>query len=176
MSEPDELAGDEPREWIFTFGGGHVHPATGDSLSRRFVRLAGTKRAARERMVALFGVKWSHQYDAGDGSDPAGVSQFELVELPPEQYPPPAPRPSGWLSWRGVRLKSRYMSGDGQCWHSADDCWKATRYDRDGVWYARLRLSGYRVAGEGATAFDALDAARAVALALRRQMGKALPK
>jgi len=171
----DELAGDEPREWIFTFGGGHVHPATGESLSRRFVRLAGTKRAARERMVALFGIKWSHQYDAGDPDDPAGVRQFELVELPPQQYPPPADSRAS-ITWRGVRLDSRSMSGDGQCWRSADERWKVSRYDGDGVWYARLRVGVHRMLGQGTTAFDALDAARAEALALRRQMGKALPK
>jgi hypothetical protein len=79
---------DEPREWIFTFGGGHVHPTTGESLSRRFVRLAGTKGMARACMVELFGIKWSHQYAADDGDDPAGVAQFGLEELPSAQFPP----------------------------------------------------------------------------------------
>jgi hypothetical protein len=75
---------EQPREWIFTFGGGHVHPTTGESLSRRYVRITGTRREARARMVAVFGVKWSHQYPT---TDDAGVEQFELEELPPAHWP-----------------------------------------------------------------------------------------
>lgn len=69
---------DEEREWIFTFGGGHTHPITGESLMNRFVRLRGTWLGSRKKMVELFGQKWSMQYPT---EDDAGVGQFHMTEL-----------------------------------------------------------------------------------------------
>ena len=67
-------------EYIFTFGGGHVHPLSGASLARSFVRLeADSVGAARQIMFALFGAKWSHQYES---EADAGVERWGLRELP----------------------------------------------------------------------------------------------
>jgi hypothetical protein len=96
----------EPREWIFTFGSGHVHPTTGESLGRRFVRVAGSRRVARALMVELFGIRWSNQYAANDPDDPAGIARFGLVELPPDQYPP-------------LRLFERWLTFDRATLHEA---------------------------------------------------------
>lgn len=89
----------EPTEWIFTFGSGHVHPTTGEPLGQRFVRIAGTRRVARARMVERFGIKWSHQY-AANQPDAAGVERFGLEELPPAQWPPP-PIGARHVQWDG---------------------------------------------------------------------------
>lgn len=57
----------EPGFWLFTFGYGHIHPETGESLADRGVRFKGTYEEARRQMVDRFGVKWAFQYatDAG---------------------------------------------------------------------------------------------------------------
>jgi hypothetical protein len=68
----------EVREWIFTFGGGHVHPRTGEPLRMRFVRVAGTFFEARRKMASVFGMKWSHHYRS---EEEAGVNMFKLTEL-----------------------------------------------------------------------------------------------
>jgi len=64
------------RDWFFTFGSGHE--LDGESLGRAFVRIHGTAREARRRMVARFGQKWSHQYAS---EEEAGVQRFGLIEL-----------------------------------------------------------------------------------------------
>jgi hypothetical protein len=68
----------EEREWVFTFGSAHHHPTTGEPLARRFVRIKGTWLSARKRMLALFGQKWSMQYDSAAA---AGVERYGLREL-----------------------------------------------------------------------------------------------
>jgi hypothetical protein len=55
---------DDCREWIFTFGYGHVHPETGESLAERFVRIPGTYSDARREMARRFGMRWAFQYEA----------------------------------------------------------------------------------------------------------------
>jgi len=66
-------------EWIFTFGFGHVHPLTGESLANRFVRIrAVNAEEARHEMVRRWGLKWAFQYDS---EDKAGVARWNLKEV-----------------------------------------------------------------------------------------------
>jgi hypothetical protein len=73
-------------EFIFTFGSGQISPISGLSQGRygrmRFIRIdAPDYNSARDRMVELYGLNWSMQYDASNGGDPAGIEEFGLVEL-----------------------------------------------------------------------------------------------
>lgn len=69
----------ETREWIFTFGFGHVHPVSGEPLANCFVRIrAESSDAARDKMEARFGLKWSIQYDSEEA---AGVTRYRLREI-----------------------------------------------------------------------------------------------
>jgi len=64
------------RDWIFTFGFGHV--ATGDvPLRNRFVRIRGTYEEARTEMLRRFGRTWAFQYESEEA---AGVERFNLSE------------------------------------------------------------------------------------------------
>jgi hypothetical protein len=72
-------------EWIFTFGQGHVHPATAQPLERRFVRIEGDHEQARKTMTRHFGQAWGNQYRTEQG---AGVRTFGLLELKREDWPP----------------------------------------------------------------------------------------
>lgn len=69
-------------QWLFTFGFGHVHPETGESLANRCVRFDGSYQQARAEMVKRFGIKWAFQYacDAKLGRDPRELSPEELPE------------------------------------------------------------------------------------------------
>lgn len=80
------------------------------------------------------------------------------------------------MMWRGVKLTRRPMSHVATCWASADEAWKVTRYDEGGPFHARLLLGVYRVEGKADNAVDALDAARAAAQKLRRELSKAIPR
>ena len=55
--------------WLFSFGYGHTHPDTGESLSDKAVRFGGTYEEARAKMVERFGVKWAFQYAAEAGPE-----------------------------------------------------------------------------------------------------------
>ena len=68
--------------WVFTFGGAHVHPTTGESLKNCFVEIEGDFSEARDVMVRHFGLKWSMQYPSRDA---AGVDKYGLdrIDLPP---------------------------------------------------------------------------------------------
>lgn len=57
----------QPRFWLFTFGYGHTHPESGESLANKGVRFEGTYEGARAQMVERFGVKWAFQYESGPG-------------------------------------------------------------------------------------------------------------
>jgi hypothetical protein len=64
--------------FIFTFGSNHVHPVTGDSLGRRFVKIeAEDSEAARAEMVSRWGTRWAMQYAAPY----PGIEKYELREL-----------------------------------------------------------------------------------------------
>lgn len=64
------------REWLFTFGVGHV--LDGVSLMGRFVRIRGTYSGARAQMLERFGRAWCGQYES---DEEAGVAKYRLVEL-----------------------------------------------------------------------------------------------
>lgn len=67
-----------PQTWIFTFGYGHHDPRSGESLARCYCRVWGTYLSAREDMIEMFGVKWSHQYPS---EDDAGMDRFFMREV-----------------------------------------------------------------------------------------------
>lgn len=68
--DQSESGGEEPREWIFTFGHGQLwFPG--------YVRIFGTFADARSRMVAIFGVKWSMQYESKEA---AQVDKWNLPD------------------------------------------------------------------------------------------------
>lgn len=67
--------------WYFTFGGGHVHPATGDYLSKAYVVIVGTRDEARTKMEAAFGNRWAFQYATYDD---ACIDEYDMhqVDMP----------------------------------------------------------------------------------------------
>jgi hypothetical protein len=69
---------DEPRDWIFTFGGDHT-ALEGVPLRDRFVRFHGTFMDARLQMLGCFGQRWCAQYESEEA---AGVTQYGLTEYP----------------------------------------------------------------------------------------------
>lgn len=68
----------EQIDWLFTFGGNHTHPETGESLGNSYVRIHGTEAEARTVMVAAFGQRWAFQYDS---AEQAGVAKYGLTEI-----------------------------------------------------------------------------------------------
>lgn len=68
----------EQRDWIFTFGFGHTHPRTGESLANCFIRIRGTREAARAEMVKRFALKWAFDYPS---EEDAGVERWGLREI-----------------------------------------------------------------------------------------------
>lgn len=50
------------QNWYFTFGYDHKHPATGERLHQRYVRMYGTCDSTRAAMFAAFGNRWAFQY------------------------------------------------------------------------------------------------------------------
>jgi hypothetical protein len=67
-------------EWFFTFGYGHSHPVTGESLAMHYTRV---------RMCERFDNKWAFVYPSAEA---AGVERHGLVELPRSAWPPPKAR------------------------------------------------------------------------------------
>jgi hypothetical protein len=74
-------AEESPQDWFFTFGADHTHPDTGQRLGRNFVVIHGTCDSTRDRMMAAFGNRWSHQYPS---AEKAGVEKYGLdwVSMP----------------------------------------------------------------------------------------------
>lgn len=80
--------------WIATFGGGHTHPLTGESLRDCFTRVPGEDyRAAHNTMsMSVFGRAWAFLYEYEDAPGEkvrkadygraAGVKRFGLREIP----------------------------------------------------------------------------------------------
>jgi hypothetical protein len=60
---------------VFTFGAGHECPQCRTPLGNSFVELP-----SRDAMVALFGIKWSHEYRS---QQQAGVSRYHLQRVTP---------------------------------------------------------------------------------------------
>ena len=64
MSENDPLSSQMKQPWFFTFGHGHKHPQTGESMTQRFVMVENaTFNESRKIMVDAFGDQWHFQYD-----------------------------------------------------------------------------------------------------------------
>ncbi len=89
--DPAGTPPDDHGPWIFTFGMAHrlvVTSAThhqlgqltgvGVPLSRRYVRMPGTREEARGEMMRLFGLHWACQYP---DEESAGVTRHGLTEL-----------------------------------------------------------------------------------------------
>ena len=71
---------------IFTFGFGHKHPETGQSLGRMYVIIKGaTGEHCRAEMMNRFGRKWAFEYRTPED---AGVERYDLKELPSAEWPP----------------------------------------------------------------------------------------
>lgn len=66
------------QDWIFTFGFGHAHPQTGESLANCFIRIRGTRADARREMDRRFGQKWAFDYES---EERAGVQKYNLREI-----------------------------------------------------------------------------------------------
>lgn len=82
----------ESRIWYVTFGSNTIHPVTGESLGKRFVRLEGTEDEVRQEMNRRFGPTWGFIYPNADNLEPqdglkpwqlkgAGVEKYGLKEL-----------------------------------------------------------------------------------------------
>lgn len=71
------------QEWFFTFGFGHVHPVTGESLANCYTTIMGDVNTTRALMAEKFGNKWAFQYPSREA---AGVEKYNLkyVEYPDE--------------------------------------------------------------------------------------------
>jgi hypothetical protein len=69
-------AGEEPKDWYFTFGYDHQTPE-GSSLKNCYMVFNGTFSEARMQMFEVWGNQWSHQYFS---SEAAGVERFNLTE------------------------------------------------------------------------------------------------
>ncbi len=67
---------------FFTFGGGHIHPQTGESLAHQYVAIHmppdAPADAHRARMFRFFGPEWSHQYDALPDAVTGPCAQFPV--------------------------------------------------------------------------------------------------
>lgn len=69
----------------FTFGGGHINPATGASLKDHYVVIEGkSAEHCRATMLNHFGTQWSFEYWTPED---AGLHRFNLRELPRDQWP-----------------------------------------------------------------------------------------
>jgi hypothetical protein len=79
---------DEVNDWCFSFGSGHVHPDTGESLFGFYVRFPGTTwSAARIAMHERFGRKWGSQYRLDECVMHA--DRYGWAELPAAEWPEP---------------------------------------------------------------------------------------
>lgn len=64
--------------WVFTFGFGHTHPVTGDSLANCYIKVRGDINETRQAMERAFGNKWAFQYR---DEEAAGVEKYKLNPL-----------------------------------------------------------------------------------------------
>lgn len=53
----------EQQKFFFTFGGNHYHPESGVRMKDYWIEITGTSEQARDKMVEIFGIKWSMQYN-----------------------------------------------------------------------------------------------------------------
>ncbi len=77
---------DEVNDWCFSFGSGHFHPVTGESLFGMYVRFPGTTwRQARVMMWERFRRKWASQYRGEECAQHA--AKYGWQELPEAEWP-----------------------------------------------------------------------------------------
>jgi hypothetical protein len=69
---------EKPERWIFTFGFGHTHPATGERLANCYVEIEGDVNESRDIMEHHFGLKWAFQYPT---EEKAGVEKYGLQRI-----------------------------------------------------------------------------------------------
>lgn len=67
-----------PERWVFTFGFGHTHPATGERLANCYVVIEGDIDETREIMQRHFGNAWAFQYPT---EQEAGVERWDLRRI-----------------------------------------------------------------------------------------------
>lgn len=70
--------------WYATFGDGHTHPITGESLRDAYTLVPGdTYEDAHQAMTrSVFGRQWAFLYENADNHRGAGVARFGLHEVP----------------------------------------------------------------------------------------------
>lgn len=87
----------------YTFGWGHTHPETGESLANYYVIVKGlSAEHCRAEMLNRFGSSWAFEYSTPER---AGVDRFGLIKLPDEKLPKSSGR---WF------VTSTYIIVDGQ--------------------------------------------------------------
>jgi hypothetical protein len=103
MATTAKAAKAKTEQWLFTFGFGHVHPTTGESLANRCVRFKGTYAQARGEMVRRFGIKWAFQYACDE------TLGRDYRELGPEDLPEPVERDNSGEPVLGSLPESRWQ-------------------------------------------------------------------
>ena len=83
--------------------------------------------------------------------------------------------------WRGVQFRVHHESRGFTRWSSEGEdsvtkrpVWKAVQYRAGDTWFARMRVNGFRVSGEGPNARLALDECRMKALDLQSTLKQVL--
>lgn len=75
---------------VYTFGFGHKHPVTGESLANMYTVVSGESgEHCRAEMLNRFGRDWAFEYTTAEA---AGVERFKLRELPQMEWPPSSGR------------------------------------------------------------------------------------
>ena len=75
-----------PQNWFFTFGQGHVHPASGKRMNNSWVRIYGTHDEARAMMFSRYADKWAMQYtEAAFEPSFFPEGEFEYLNAHPSQ-------------------------------------------------------------------------------------------
>jgi hypothetical protein len=82
------MMSEEPQTWYFTFGFSHLHPRTGACLGNCYTTAYGTYDSSRKRIFEIFDRQWAFQYSTANGSNGAGVNEFNLKYVPCVSYSP----------------------------------------------------------------------------------------
>lgn len=68
------------KTFYYTFGFSHEHPTTGESLSRKFIKIeAEDSTIARLKMVSTFGTNWAMEYTEDQFLPQIG--KYKLTEI-----------------------------------------------------------------------------------------------
>jgi hypothetical protein len=109
----------KPKFRYFTFAQNHVHPVTGESLARCYVKIPVPqyprywRQVPHARMLALFGRDWFAEYDTPHS---AGVTEYGLREIPlPDRLYPRTPDNEvtwGWVDGILAAAKIDPLTGE----------------------------------------------------------------